>query len=256
MGMKSAWKRDAIETFESLGGKIKGRVVYDEDLPNPRKDYDNQTIFICSHRRYSLGDVSYHDKTHSEIYESIWLESASDMECAEVVDLILGTMGADRANTIRADFEGAPARNLFEYLLHHGWSCDKVRESLPECFVSLPLFLMDHSGLSISTGAFGCTWDSGRVGVALAKTADFPSVEAARAAIRNEVETYDGYLRGEAYRWELWDTRDDSEDSCSGYDTIESARVDLLATMAHLARGADSIEAVGQGASDSGLFNN
>lgn len=252
MRMKNAWKQGAVETREALGGKIKGRIVYDDCPLNPRKEYDNQTVFICSHRRYNLGDVSYHDKSRNEIHESIWLESSTDAECAELVDLILGCMNEDKASAMRADFNEAPARDVFEYLIGHGWSCDRVRESVPECFVSLPLFLIDHSGLSISVGSFGCTWDSGQVGIALARVADFPSAEDALRAIRGEVETYDRYLRGECYAWELWDTRDDAEEYCGSYDSVESAMAELEAAMARQ----EATESPGIAESNYGLFNN
>jgi hypothetical protein len=39
-----------------------------------------------------------------------------------------------------------------------------LKENAPEGSVVLPLYLMDHSGISISTGSFGDRWDSGQVG--------------------------------------------------------------------------------------------
>jgi hypothetical protein len=76
--------------------------------------------------------------------------------------------------------------------------------------VSLPLYLYDHSGITMSTGSFGDRWDSGQVGqifvteekvrenYLLAADAPLSSeiLEKATALLRAEVEYYDLYLRG------------------------------------------------------------
>jgi len=43
---------------------------------------------------------------------------------------------------------------------------DALREYMAENkAVHLPVYLLDHSGLRMNTGGFGCPWDSGQVGV-------------------------------------------------------------------------------------------
>lgn len=99
--------------------------------------------------------------------------------------------------------------------------------------IALPLYLYDHSGLSMSAGKdqwpFNCPWDSGKVGYIYVTAEDIRQhwkweriTERRRAFIeevlQREVAVYDSYLRGEIYGWTVC-TKDDGEqvDSCWGY---------------------------------------
>ena len=97
--------------------------------------------------------------------------------------------------------------------------------------ISLPLYLYDHSGITMRTSAFSCQWDSGQVGfiyVPITKVKaeyGWKVLTAKRRAqieqyLRNEVETYDHYLTGNVFGFELekqvageWEP----EDSCYGF---------------------------------------
>jgi hypothetical protein len=97
--------------------------------------------------------------------------------------------------------------------------------------VALPLYLYDHGGITMSTGSFACPWDSGQVGfiyVSIAKVKaeyGWKVLTAKRRKqieqyLRNEVQTYDHYLRGDVYGFtvEQWDGAGwDNEDSCWGF---------------------------------------
>ena len=73
--------------------------------------------------------------------------------------------------------------------------------------IFMPVYLMDHSGLSVSTTDFGCRWDSGVVGViGVSKEKilkefgeDRPSDEKIKEYLIGEVKQYDQYLSGEGY---------------------------------------------------------
>ena len=78
----------------------------------------------------------------------------------------------------------------------------------------LPLYLYDHSGITISTTPFSSRWDSGQVGWIYAHKDDlmeFPGVyedntfydDRAYEALKNEVKTYDQYLTGQVYGYTL-----------------------------------------------------
>lgn len=92
--------------------------------------------------------------------------------------------------------------------------------------VVLPLYLYDHSGITISTKPFSCPWDSGQVGVIYC-TADVikrefgSSGKRARAkavkALEQEVRTYDQYLRGDVYGYVVEDRDGEHLDSCWGF---------------------------------------
>jgi len=104
--------------------------------------------------------------------------------------------------------------------------------------VILPLYLYDHGGLTISTGAFSCPWDSGQVGYVYVSHEDIAkeygkcnafTIEKARKLLIAEVETYDAYLRGDIYGYvvkvkcEKCGGFEETEDSCWGYYGIEEA---------------------------------
>lgn len=76
--------------------------------------------------------------------------------------------------------------------------------------VILPLFLYDHSGITMNTTGFHCPWDSGQVGYVYVTLEDIRKEYGAtrvskvlreRVAkhLRQEVETYDHYLTGNCY---------------------------------------------------------
>ena len=81
-----------------------------------------------------------------------------------------------------------------------------------KCIV-LPLYLYDHSGITISTKPFHCPWDSGQVGyiyVTLEKAIgelilknESEVIDKAVKALMGEVQTYDHYLTGSVYGYDL-----------------------------------------------------
>jgi hypothetical protein len=128
-----------------------------------------------------------------------------------------------------------------------------LKENAPEGSVVLPLYLMDHSGISISTGPFGCAWDSGQVGWIVATPDAIREafmVKRITAKIRTKVEeclksevsTYDDFLTGNVWGYILAASdecpqcrqhvpKDDQSDSCWGF--IGSDALDAM--KAHVA---------------------
>jgi len=140
---------------------------------------------------------------------------------------------------------------------------DHVRAILDKHVVMLPLYLMDHSGLSMSVGGFSCPWDSGQVGYIYCTLKDarvnwmnadaqwdtvltdhenkpITMREYTDRVLRGEVETYDQDLRGDVYGFVL-ETGETSEtgggveweqgDSCFGFygtDPAENGMMDHI----------------------------
>lgn len=86
----------------------------------------------------------------------------------------------------------------------------------------LPLYLFDHSGISLSTKPFGCVWDSGQVGwIYLSKdeaeesfeylSQDFESI------LNQEIESYDDYLNDRCYQYEVFSQDGSVLESSGGY---------------------------------------
>ena len=95
--------------------------------------------------------------------------------------------------------------------------------------VILPLYLYDHSGITMNTTGFHCPWDSGQVGFIfiskekMRKEYSYKRISKkliGRIAgyLRSEVETYDQYLTGDVYGYRITNTETDEEvDACWGY---------------------------------------
>jgi hypothetical protein len=93
--------------------------------------------------------------------------------------------------------------------------------------VILPVYMYDHSGITINTTGFSCPWDSGQIGFIYATKKDIldnwggkvltPKLrEKAETLLRGEVETYDQYLRGDICGFII--TKDGEDiDSCWGF---------------------------------------
>ena len=185
----------------------------DDDPFNPRED-DNFGKMVCFHRRYHLGDHhNYIDK--DDFLRDLYLKTVGDDERgAHRYERALDLMNYK----IKAPF-GSPAyeRQVDERLM-------KV---ISQKFLMLPLYLYDHSGITMNTTGFSCPWDSGQVGWIYAskedalrefggKTFTAATRKKAEDRMRSEVAYYDSYLRGEAYGFELYKDGE-LEDSCWGF---------------------------------------
>ncbi len=94
--------------------------------------------------------------------------------------------------------------------------------------VILPLYLYDHSGITMNTTGFSCTWDSGQVGFIIASAEKIRENfmakritkkvrERALALLVSEVNVYDQYIRGEVYGYTITDDDGSHIDSCGGF---------------------------------------
>ena len=148
------------------------------EIDNPR-DWDNLGTMACSHKRYSLGDTIEKHEVNFDKYNG-WGEAYE---------------------AIQRDNDTA---------------------------IILPLYLYDHSGITMRTTSFNDGWDSGQVGfifISKEKVREEYSVkrispkllERVKGYLLNEVETYDQYLTGEVYSFELTDIDGNHIDSCGGF---------------------------------------
>lgn len=111
----------------------------------------------------------------------------------------------------------------------HGQDCiDVAKQAKKQGDIVLPLYLYDHSGITISLSPFSCPWDSGQVGFVIIRREKMLKEfgykkftkslkDKAHKIAQGEVETYDKYLRNEVYGFVV----DDYKDSCWGFYDIE-----------------------------------
>jgi len=92
----------------------------------------------------------------------------------------------------------------------------------------LPLYLYDHSGITISTESFNDRWDSGQVGFIgmsrqqMKEIFDWSNVTEKRMGrllelLKSSVDVYDDYLTGNIYDFVIVDKDDCVVESCCNY---------------------------------------
>ena len=226
------------------GGHYTLKIVHDEDAVNPREGYDNFGHMACWHSRYNLGDK--HDYINPDGFlKDLVRQTVPNKDLIAFVkdgkaDGL--TLEYDRSsrewelksydNNIKkwyAEWSAPPPLDDKGYDL-----ADSIRDCLSDRdlmslaernHLIMPLYLLDHSGITISTSDFRDRWDSGQVGWTYASHAEVAkeygdaspeNIERARRLLNSEVETYDCYIRGECYGFQL--LRDGvEEDSCWGF---------------------------------------
>jgi hypothetical protein len=110
------------------------------------------------------------------------------------------------------------------------WGNGKTRDG-----IALPLYLYDHSGITMSCGPFACPWDSGLVGVIYVErerilkeynvTRISPQVrEKVLAVLRCEVNTYDCFIRGAVYGYIIKTPEGEHIDSCFGFFGMDDVK--------------------------------
>jgi len=216
---------EAIETFEQDGWKAE--IHYDEwgsEGANPR-GYDNLGTMVCWHPDYILGDFQIKDGGGYGAVEAIY--------------------ETDRG---RSDFKSM--RHLYRYV-----------RLLAAGGVVLPLYLYDHSGISMRAGSpspfdnptirrdhhgHGLGWDTSMVGYIYTTEdrirelcgdgAEYREPAWIANALEEEVEEYDLYLTGQVYYWLVRDPDGDVVESCGGYLGHESAEEEAKAALASAAQ--------------------
>jgi hypothetical protein len=187
-----------MDAYETIEREgFTGKIFQDDcDFDTPR-DWDNLGKMICWHSRYTLGEVKL-------------LEQYSESKECKL-------------------------QNLPEYC--NGWDeVEKVLKNEFEAVVILPLFLYDHSGISMRTYSYGqhASWDGGYVGFIYATKADIlkeynkkklskSMLENAQKILEGEVKTYSQYLEGDVYCFTVEDENGENIDSCGGFYGMESA---------------------------------
>lgn len=101
-----------------------------------------------------------------------------------------------------------------------------LAENADDIFVALPVYMYDHSGITIRTTPFECRWDSGQLGhiyctkqnaVHYGFRLDDDAIDVIEKALVEEIAQYDQYLRGDVWGFRLLTDDDELVDSCWGF---------------------------------------
>lgn len=231
-------------------------MIVDDDQPiNPREDYDPFGKMICFHGRYNLGDQHSYDEPGDLLKQILFSEYSTPAKGSNpVFDFIKSGQAKD------AKLQYNRSTREWELMENNWWSSGEdwyvssrcpiplTSKAVPDWFlddclsalgvqellriveqidgmVILPLYLYDHSGLTMSTTDFSCPWDSGQVGWIYADremiekeygAATPENMEKARQLLQGEVQSYDYYLTGQCYGFQLF-KGEDEVDSCWGF---------------------------------------
>lgn len=104
---------------------------------------------------------------------------------------------------------------------------EKAIRAREDVAAMLPIYMYDHSGITLSTTPFQCQWDSGQVGFIFVskkkirkelclKNLTQKVLSRVSNILKSEVEEYDLYLRGEVYGYVIEDEDGNVVDSCGG----------------------------------------
>lgn len=169
-------------------------------IDNPR-EWNNAGTMVCWHSRYNLGDhhcnASPRDFLENLAYE-IDQKTQAQLECQYYEDTAM----------TEEDYMNA------------------LMEVIQQGAYILPLYLYDHSGITMNTSGFSCPWDSGQVGwiymtYDTAQKEHFNEQEAINC-LNGEVKCYDQYINGEVYGYQIVETDEegneiDSVAGCTGF---------------------------------------
>lgn len=154
-------------------------VIEQEQSPEDPRSWDNLGTMLCRNRWYQLGDCNTNKETELQLAEICREYGKSDEEIDEM------TFAEE-----------------VQFILNQDNIC------------GLPLWLYDHSGISISTRR-QCSWDSSFVGLIFVEKdlylaqmclKDEEGWKAkAKETLEGEIKTYSDFLEGNVYQWTLYE---------------------------------------------------
>jgi len=198
---------EPLESFDYKHCRVDIYPDLDSECGNPR-EYDNLGVMYCEHRNYVLGDM--------------------DSKYTPEIDVV---------------------REAIRELQERGYGMDRLERYLRVALGAtcvLPLYLFDHSGLSMTTCAAEFAvwdaqrWDWGQVGIICdsARTRELTGVEVAdvEAQLVSEVAQYDAYLHGSVFGYTVTNIATGIEvGSCWGYLVVDEQDMEYLRSEARAA---------------------
>lgn len=246
-------------------GKIRRIHIEQDTNPwNPRTEQDgNVGTMMCWHQRYNLGDSNKNKyENPNDFLQDLLRQRVSEKTILNYVrngkadDIKIKYNRSDYVWELWTTYYLFPLEEpkdakfqLYSKQLELDWLINDVIEALSNKdiwyllkkhanIIALPLYLYDHSGITMSTASFNDRWDSGQVGWIYTDKENILSQrykfrnskgnlikitkrnwkEAAYQILKKEVKMYDMYLQGEVYGIVIEEYDSDFED----FDEIDS----------------------------------
>lgn len=174
-----------------------------------------------------------HTKVHEEEYKGFTIKIRWDEDPQGCNPRDNDNLGVLSWWHRRYDFkEDENGRELWRTIDPEGESGDygePVHEDNMRCsgLFYLPVYMYDHSGITVNTGGFNCPWDSGQLGwiwctkeaarLEWPNTKDEQLVALAEDRLRAEIKSWDLYLTGQVYGYEVYGLDGELVDSCWGF---------------------------------------
>ena len=230
-------------TRGSDGTYYRLRIGQDDWIDSPR-DWSPLGHMLCWNRRYNLGDKHdysepidfWHDMVREHIDRntlfayalsgdgSVRLQKEIDEDGEESYKLCYWGYISFLGDKQKASWciDKTYDTGDIEDLRSGGWyveddiiedlGFEDCKRLLKDKVFYLPLYLYDHSGITMSTGSFCDSWDSGQVGFIYVTKEDIEkeygafnkkNLETAMSVLRGEVDIYNQYIHGDVYWYRL-----------------------------------------------------
>lgn len=186
-------------------------IEQDECSENPRDEFDHLGTLYTWHPRYTIGGKDDENCKPPVTDINVWIYDNFN-EVAQLPEL-------ERYNSYDGEIaflDEDETQDTFEITTEqHTYFDSIVNQWKEQNLCILPVYMYDHSGITLSTGPFSCPWDSGRVGFIYVtkETCKQQGVtfNNAESILKNEIKELDAYLTGDVYSYTIWETEEDCD---------------------------------------------
>lgn len=113
----------------------------------------------------------------------------------------------------------------------------KIHELSIGDVVALPVYLYEHTGITLNTTGFNCRWDSGQLGYIFVSKKDIRKefnvkkvtkklISRVEELLASEIKVLSQYAEGEIFSFEVLDENGNFIDGCSGFYDLDDALIE------------------------------
>ena len=161
------------------------RIYPDHYAENPFEAWDQVSTVVYTSTGYTLGSL------HVSNYEDFLIDKLHE------------------AGHEEHDDEG--------YEVIGDLSLDELFDRFSRYYWYWPVYAYIHGMATVSMGPFSCPWDSGQSGFSFISKETHPDEAQARQIAKNELEVFDHWLRGNCYRFEVFEDGEWADSGCGFY---------------------------------------